>query len=416
MERAGILELGTVSGFTERPGPVMRTTLRKATVATTVCLLLVQSALSQTLSEGEPGGTGEARVATSSGATQPRVTPEQWARLDRVTDRALAWLAAQQKPDGSFPTHETGQPGVTALCTLAFLSRGYAPDHDRYGPVVAKAVDYVLSCQHPDGLITRYYPMGPFASKNPTHTALYNHAIGSLLLSEVYGMTRGDTNRRLRKAIELAVEFTKRRLPAPKQRRDDEGGWRYARSKGPGHDDSDLSVTSWQLMFLRSARNAGFDVPSQLIDEALAYVRRCFDADEGTFLYGLRSDRKATRSMAGAGILSLSLGGQHHTREAAQAANWLLAHPFDMFHGTEGLGDRFFYGAFYCSQAMFQFGGTHWDRFYPPLLRLLATHQQADGSWEPELYGDQLFGNAYTTAMAVLAITPPYQMLPIFQR
>jgi len=402
---------------TERLVSIMRTTLREATVATTVCLLLVQSALSQTLSEGEPGGTDEARVATSSRATQPRVTPEQWARLDRVTDRALAWLAAQQKPDGSFPTHETGQPGVTALCTLAFLSRGYAPDHDRYGPVVAKAVDYVLSCQHPDGLITRYYPMGPFASKNPTHTALYNHAIGSLLLSEVYGMTRGDTNRRLRKAIELAVEFTKRRLPGPKQRREDEGGWRYARSKGPGHDDSDLSVTSWQLMFMRSCRNAGFDVPAEYVDAALAYVRRCHNADDGTFWYALRgSERVTTRGMVGAGILSLSLGGRHQTPEALQSGKWVLAHPFNRYRAGVTPWDRFFYGAFYCSQAMFQLGGAYWSEFYPTLLHTIVGNQRPDGSWDSDNGNDTMFGNTYSSAMAILALTPPYQLLPVFQR
>ena len=47
----------------------------------------------------------------------------------------------------------------------------------------------------------------------------------------------------------------------PKDSPADRGGWRYI------HDlddvDSDLSVTGWQLMFLRSARNAGFEVPNE---------------------------------------------------------------------------------------------------------------------------------------------------------
>ena len=40
--------------------------------------------------------------------------------------------------------------------------------------------------------------------------------------------------------------------------------------------DSDLSVTGWHLMFLRSARNAGFDVPDRAIADAVAYIRRTF--------------------------------------------------------------------------------------------------------------------------------------------
>ena len=33
-----------------------------------------------------------------------------------------------------------------------------------------------------------------------------------------------------------------------------------------------------------------------------------------------------------------------------------------------------------------------------------------------ELHGDRYFGNIYTTAVVVLALTTPYQVLPIFQR
>ena len=40
----------------------------------------------------------------------------------------------------------------------------------------------------------------------------------------------------------------------------------------------------------------------------------------------------------------------------------------------------------------------------------------ADGSWDAESNRDGQFGNVYTTALAVLALTPPYQLLPIHQR
>src|SRR6476659_1958711 len=48
------------------------------------------------------------------------LSPGEWRRLDAAVDRALMWLAAQQQPDGSFPTLTQGQPGVTSLCVLAF--------------------------------------------------------------------------------------------------------------------------------------------------------------------------------------------------------------------------------------------------------------------------------------------------------
>jgi hypothetical protein len=169
-------------------------------------------------------------------------------------------------------------------------------------------------------------------------------------------------------------------------------------------------------MFLRSSRNAGFDVPAQLIEEALAYVNRCYDPYEGGFNYSLQSDRKRTRGMAGAGILALSLGGQHRTDMAENAAKWILGQPFHLYQVSVGIGDRYFYGAFYCSQGMFQMGGKNWDQFFPVLLDNLVNNQLPDGAWEYEINGDPMFGRPYTTALAVLAITPPYQMLPVFQR
>lgn len=66
---------------------------------------------------------------------------------------------------------------------------------------------------------------------------------------------------------------------------------------------------------------------------------------------------------------------------------------------------------------MFQLGGDHWSNFYPPLLDVLAKNQRSDGSWDHELGSDTTrYGNAYSSALAILALTPPYQILPIFQR
>ena len=43
------------------------------------------------------------------------------------------------------------------------------------------------------------------------------------------------------------------------------GGWRYRVAHIGG---SDLSVTGWQVMALRAARNLGCDVPADAIDRA----------------------------------------------------------------------------------------------------------------------------------------------------
>jgi hypothetical protein len=353
--------------------------------------------------------------ALEDSSAKPRLTQEQREQLDMSVSRALAWLATQQREDGSFPTLEMGQPAVTALCVMAFLSAGHVPGEGRYGPSIEKATEYVLRCQHPDGLIARQYPSMPMNGNDPPQTAMYNHAISGLMLSEVYGMTRGPASERVHKTLESALSFTRKRQLLSKRHPADNGGWRYFR---PWQDsDADLSVTSWQLMFMRSCRNAGFEVPSGPVDEALAFVRRCHNPNDGTFWYALRgAEHVTTRAMVGAGILSLSLGGRHQTEEALRAGRWVLAHPFDKYRGKVTKLDRFFYGSFYCSQAMFQLGGKYWTEFYPPLLHTLSTNQRPDGSWDREDGTDGVFGNMYTTALVVLALTPPNELLPVFQR
>ena len=184
--------------------------------------------------------------------------------------------------------------------------------------------------------------------------------------------------------------------------------------------DSDLSVTGWQLMFFRSAKNAEFDVPEDSVKQALEYVQRMWDPTSGAFHYqNLNGQRiRMTRGMTGAGILCLSMAGQHQTIMARSAGDWLLLHPYKFFGEViPHQYDRLFYSAYYCSQAMAQLGGRYWEKFFPSLVEVLLKNQAADGSWpaEPD-NGDEIFGNDYTTALAILSLTPPYQLLPVYQR
>ena len=246
---------------------------------------------------------------------------------------------------------------------------------------------------------------------------MYNHSIGALLLGEVYGMTAKAEAARIRLAIDKALKLTRSYQVKRKRNPIDRGGWRYTLMTMSGPSDSDLSLTAWQLMFLRSAKNAGFHVPTQFVDEAISYVQRCFDRRQGSFLYGLNGNtRVARRAMAGAGILSLSLSGHHDTQMARSAANYILRRPFDRYNVNPGPWDPYHYGAYYCTQAMFQLGGKYWSGFFPVLVRAVLAGQMSDGSWDREITEHGAFGKAYTTALIVLALTTPDQLLPIYQR
>lgn len=362
-----------------------------------------------------------AEPAVSLTPVEPRqnrdiLSAEQWKSLDLATDRALAHLAKKQRRDGSFEAPSIGQPGVTSLCVMAFLSRGHIPHEGPYGAQLDKAIEYVLGTQKPSGVFSSHELDQSVGRENTAETGTYNHAMAGLMLGEVYGMTHSVQRDRLRGAISKAIEYTRARQVSPNRSPHNGGGWRYFRALRGVSNDADLSATAWHVMFLRSARNAEFEVPKVFIDEAMAYVRRTFSPQTGTFMYQANGDGLTTRSSAGSGILLLSLGGDYQTDMAKTAGDWILKHPFDRYNQPALKYDRYHYSAYYCSQGMFQLGGEYWARFYPPMLHAFVTNQRADGSWDAESNRDGWVGNTYTTALAVLALTPPYQLLPIYQR
>lgn len=369
-------------------------------------------------------GGGNVLPAQTNSATPPPLSQvlseSRWREVEKSVDKGLAWLAKQQSPDGSFPTMASGQPAVTSFGVLAFLSRGHKPGLGPYGRQLEQAIDFVLNCQRPDGLFSFQLPLLQHQDKAPSHAAVYNHAVSGLMLGEIYGDVSGLRSTRVKAEIELALGFTRRLQIRPKTYTNDVGGLRYL---GLRYDrsaaDSDLLVTAWQLMFLRSVKNAEFAVPEASIEEAMGFVHRCWQPREGCFYYALEGglDRKTSRAIVGAGILSLSLAGQHETPMARAAGSWLLARPFKSLATWNETNERFFYSAYYCSQAAAQLGGKYWEVMFPALVDALLGCQLPDGSWPLEPgNGDAVFGANYTTAMAILSLTPPYQLLPVYQR
>ena len=93
-------------------------------------------------------------------------------------------------------------------------------------------------------------------------------------------------------------------------------------------------------MFLRSAKNAGFDVPAENIGRAVAFVERCFDEEQGVFLYNPSYKTAISQAMAGAGIVALAHGGKHDTQMAQRSGDCLLTRDFKKYNAENSLKDQ----------------------------------------------------------------------------
>ncbi|MCH8508856.1 MAG: terpene cyclase/mutase family protein [Phycisphaerales bacterium] len=321
-------------------------------------------------------------------AAEGEMSPE----LDRAVAQGLAQLASLQNEDGSWDSGRFGRNvAITALACLAFMADGNMPGRGPYGEIVDRGLDFILSTASENGLLASDAANGP----------MYGHGFATLFLGEVYGTTAGggDTARAQR-----VHETLVRAIRLIEQTQNDEGGWRY----NPVPYDADSSVTICQIMALRSARNAGIEVSSRVIDRAVAYVRRCQNPDGG-FKYQADSGASAWPRSA-AGVASLYYAGIYEGSDIDRGLRYLEVNAMP---GAGGAMSRahYFYGHYYAVQAMYLAGGPSWAAWWPAIRNELLNTQNPDGTWT-----DRSVGDTYGTAMALIILQMPKRYLPIFQK
>jgi hypothetical protein len=341
-------------------------------------------------------------------ATPIFAEPRKKEAFEVAIDNALEYLARSQNADGSWNSGRqfgggggAREPAVTALSVMAFLSAGHVPGEGKYGTVIEKGVRYVSNQQQQNGLLAA----PPFGI-----TQMYSHGICTLMIAEVIGLMpdrreAGNLRTQLTRAVKLL-------RGAQCQMGDNTGGWRYWVEPR----DADISVTAWQVMALRAAKNVGCDVPQEMMEKAVGYVKRCYDPNSGGYRYTRQG--QITVPCTGASILSLELCGKeyHRSAESLNAAQYLTKKENILNQNRP----HFFYGIYYTSQAMFQIGDVYWKWYRQVLHALLLSPdqcpQQPGGYWTSRAQDDQMAGTNYCTAMAVLALTVEYRFLPIYQR
>lgn len=323
------------------------------------------------------------------------VADELETQIDQAVRQALPWLANAQRPSGAWTTGQTGEStAATSLAILAFLAAGHVPDEGPWGHHLTRGIGWILQQQDEEGLL-----VGPSSSHGP----MYSHGITTLMLAEVSGMVNSNQVTDCRRVLQRAVKLIVDAQNQPKSDMAD-GGWRYK----PTSRDSDLSVTAWQLLALRAARDIGCDVPVENIDRAIAYIRRLSVPDRGGF--GYTSARGSTVTRAGTGIVALEVCGEHRTRETLAAAQYILSHPLTRNEGY------FYYGAYYCTVGMYKVGGDEWQTIRPALYSVILNTQDPEGYWVPPAGNESEAGRVYATSMSILALAVEYAYLPIYQR
>src|SRR5690606_18668848 len=103
------------------------------------------------------------------------------AETHQAVDRGLAWLAEQQREDGSFWSRSRyrREVAITALAGMAFLSDGHHPNKGKYGAHVTRAVEFLLSRAQQNGLI--------HDQDSGANGPMYGHGFATLFLAEVHG-------------------------------------------------------------------------------------------------------------------------------------------------------------------------------------------------------------------------------------
>lgn len=301
---------------------------------------------------------------------------------------ALRWLKEHQQADGSWQL--TASPHAAAgLAVLCFLGHGETPDTSQeFGLTVQNGLNYLVNSLQSDGLV----PGGN----------MYAQGIVTLALSEGYAMTQSP---QLREPAERALKVILAAQNTGKANPAHANGWRYA----PTSNDSDVSVAGWQVMAMKSAKNAGLDVPQDAFDKAAQYMWRMFGGNG--FGYDGPGAGLAT---TGIGTLCLQFMGHAQDPRLQKALDFMHQQKVD-WEKTEG--GFVLYAWYYITQAMFQGGGSNWDYWNRQIRDTVVKNQFEDGHWQPPTKSGEAKSVAepvYATTLSVLILEVYYRYLPIY--
>jgi hypothetical protein len=317
---------------------------------------------------------------------------------DAVKD-GLAWLAKQQRGDGSWSLVGPYQQGAfqenkvaaTAMALIAFAGAGQTHRAGDYQSHVAKGLKYLVKLQDDEGF---------FCRDAPDRHQMYAQAQSTIAIGEIFGMTADEE---LRKPLRLAITFAE-------QSQSREGGWRYV-----PREDSDTSVTGWYVMALVSGGMAGMSSDPKVFAKIGAFLDSVQSEDGTRYAYTALSNQLPSFAMTAEGLLCREYLG------------WKQDDP-RLIRGCQNLCEqlisaepsaRSYYYWYYATQTLHHFGGEPWrtwnEAMRTELPKLQVREGKDKGSWPPQHdeHGSA-GGRLYATCFAIYCLEVYYRHLPLY--
>ena len=337
-------------------------------------------------------GLPVAAIAQPPNARIGEVVPRD---VREMYERGLQYLATTQSENGDWTGGGGEQgPGVTGMCLMVLLASGEDPNFGMYSNHVRKACRSIISQQN--------------ASTGILGGSMYHHGFGMLGLAEAYGAV-DDRNlwpdsvaKSQRRSIGVALELAVR-AAITSQKKNPTGAWRYS----PDSTDADTSVSGAVLVGLLASRNAGIEVPDEVIDKAISYYTK-MTAPSGQVAYagGIGGfDESLARISIGTLVYAIA---RRKDLPQYKATLGYLVNKWE-FSGPSGFG-WMEYQRYYQAQALFQGDVDVWEKWNKLLIRQFKAQQLPDGSFKGQ------FGPATSTSLSLLAIALNYRFLPIYER
>ncbi len=343
-----------------------------------------------------------------------------------AVEKALAWLAAHQMKDGgwsfdfarSCPMPPEGRCtnsgthgsrlAATALALLPFLGAGYTHETGPYQRQVGNGLGYLIESAARGQRGLDFMRGGD--------KGMYTHGIAAMALCEAHAMSK-----RKRKDLQQAAQEALRFIEEAQDQHG--GGWRYKPNESPG----DLSVTTWQMMALKSGRLGGLQVSQPVLYNAALFLDAVQTDGGRQYRYvptdgrqGAGPDSAATCSACGL-LLRMYLGWKPGDSGIDGKA---LDEGIDLIARHSAIKDDAtcnLYYAYYATLALHHFDGSHWRAWNEDIRDFLVQTQSGrgheSGSWYfPDPHYCDHGGRLLNTVLAALILETPYRIMPLFRK